>query len=243
MKIIPAIDLKDNKCVRLSKGEESSSKIFNKNPIKQAKIFEEDGCERIHIIDLDAAFGRPGINKKTILDIRQSTNLEIELGGGIRTKEDIVFWLEKKIDYLIIGSFASNESSKLKLIADEYENKIYISLDLLDDAIMIRGWKENSKIKIDNLVKIFNNSKIKGYILTDISRDGMMEGINLNLVKKNLLLTHKPMIVGGGLSNYEDLINLKNLNSKNLEGVIAGKSYYFNKIQIKKSIKILNEQA
>ena len=129
MKIIPAIDLKDNKCVRLSKGEESSSKIFNKNPIKQAKIFEEDGCERIHIIDLDAAFGRPGINKKTILDIRQSTNLEIELGGGIRTKEDIVFWLEKKIDYLIIGSFASKESSKLKLMLHEVPDKVEVMVD------------------------------------------------------------------------------------------------------------------
>ena len=106
MKLIPAIDIIDNKCVRLSKGKESSSHIYNTSPIEQAKFFEKEGCERIHIIDLDAAFGRGDINKQTILDIRKSISISIELGGGIKNKNDIIFWLNNDIDFLIIGSLA-----------------------------------------------------------------------------------------------------------------------------------------
>ena len=111
MKLIPAIDIINNKCVRLSKGKEETSFIYNENPIKQAKFFEKEGCKRIHIIDLDAAFGRKAINKQTILDIRQSISIPIELGGGIGNQEDIFFWLNNNIDFLIIGSLALKDSN------------------------------------------------------------------------------------------------------------------------------------
>ena len=106
MKIFPAIDLKDNKCVRLSKGKDESSKIFNSNPVDQAKYFEQQGCERIHVVDLDAAFGRRGINTKSIQSIRKTISIPIQMGGGIRSKEDIKFFFNLGIDYLIIGSFS-----------------------------------------------------------------------------------------------------------------------------------------
>ena len=240
MKLIPAIDLKDNKCVRLSKGKDNTSVVYNDNPVKQAKFFEKEGCKRIHIVDIDAAFGRLNVNKETILDIRQSVTTSIELGGGIRNRDCIFYWLNNKIDFLIIGSLAIKNINQTISIANEFENKIYISLDQLNNKIMINGWVKKSNIGYKEIIKIYNKSNIKGFVITDISRDGMMQGINLKLVNQNLSITEKPMIIGGGLSSYEDLKNLKKLNHKNLEGVISGKSFYSGAIEIKNGIKIIS---
>ena len=239
MKLIPAIDLKNNKCVRLTQGKEDTSKVYNENPVEQAKFFEKEGCERIHIIDLDSAFNRSTVNNDTIINIRKSVKIPIELGGGIRSRDDALFWFNNNIDYLITGSLALRDSNLVLEIAKEFENKIYISLDILNNKIMIEGWTEKTQLNLFNIFKTYNKSKIRGYILTDIFRDGMMQGININLVHQNLSISEKPMIVGGGLSNYNDLKKLKNLNNKNLEGVIAGKSFYSGVIKIKKSLEIL----
>ncbi len=240
MKLIPAIDIIDNKCVRLSKGKEDSIQVYNTNPIDQAKYFEKEGCERIHVVDLDAAFGRRDVNKQIILDIRKSISIPIELGGGINNKNDIFYWLNNNIDFLIIGSLAINDHESVISISKDFENKIYVSLDQLNNKIMIKGWVEESDYSIQEVFNIYNKSKIRGFIFTDVSRDGMMQGIDINLVRQNLSLSEKPMIVGGGLSSYSDLYNLKSLSNKNLEGVIAGKSFYSGAIKIKKGIQILN---
>ena len=240
MKIIPAIDLKDNKCVRLSKGVEKSSVVYNQNPIDQAKFFQDEGCERVHIVDLDAAFGRKNINKKTIIKIKKSLKIPIQLGGGIRERNDALLWFEEGINFLILGSIAVEKIEETISIANDFENKIYISSDQLKDKVMIKGWTQQSKISIEKMFKTYNNSKIRGYILTDISRDGMLEGIDTDLVINNLKMSKKPMIVGGGLSSHEDLIKLKKLNNKNLEGVIAGKSFYTGSVNLKESIRILS---
>ena len=140
MKLIPAIDIIDNKCVRLSKGREDSIQVYNTNPIDQAKYFEKEGCERIHVIDLDAAFGRGDVNKQTILDIRKSISIPIELGGGINNKNDIFYWFNNNIDFLIIGSLAIKDHDSVISISKDFENKIYVSLDQLNNKIMIKGW-------------------------------------------------------------------------------------------------------
>ena len=245
MKLIPAIDLKDNKCVRLTQGKEETFKVYNENPVEQAKFFEKEGCERIHIIDLDSAFNRSTVNNDTIINIRKSVKTPIELGGGIRSRNDAFFWFNNNIDYLIIGSLAIRNSKLVLEIAKEFENKIYISLDILNNKIMIKGWTEETRSNLFNIFKTYNKSKIRGYVLTDIFRDGMMQGLNFELINKNLSQTSKSMVFGGGLSNYNDLILLKNMNSKfkNIEGVIAGKSFYSGAIEIKKSINILNSNA
>ena len=239
MKIIPAIDLKENKCVRLSKGIDKSSIVYNENPVDQAKFFQDEGCERLHIVDLDAAFGRKDINIKTIIKIKNSVKIPIQLGGGIRKKSDVVFWFDEGLDFLILGSMALENIEESISIANKFVNKIYVSSDQLKEKIMIKGWTQESKISIDKMFKIYNNSKIKGFVLTDISRDGMMEGINIDLVIDNLNKSQKSMIIGGGLSNYDDLKALKKVNNTKLEGVIAGKSFYKGSINIKKSMSIL----
>ncbi|MDC0037717.1 1-(5-phosphoribosyl)-5-[(5-phosphoribosylamino)methylideneamino]imidazole-4-carboxamide isomerase [Alphaproteobacteria bacterium] len=243
MKFIPAIDLKDNKCVRLKKGREENLTIFNDDPINQAKFFEKNGCERIHIVDLDGAFGRADVNKQTILNIRKNTKVEIELGGGIRESQDLDFWANKGIDFLIVGSLAVKNNTLIKEISKKFKNKIYVALDVLQKDIMIKGWVESSKVSINQVLNDYEYSDIKGFILTDIERDGMLEGLNINLIKENILKTNKNIIVGGGLSNYDDLINLKKISSSNLEGVIAGKSFYSGNIEVIKALKILKKNA
>ena len=243
MKLIPAIDLKEGKCVRLSEGKQESSVVYNNDPVKQAKFFESEGCERIHIIDLDAAFGNQTINKSNILDVRNSISINIELGGGIRTESDVSFWIKNGINFLIIGSLAIKEPDILKKIANTFPEKLYVSLDDRNGKIMIHGWVEKSNFSTEQVLSNFNNSKIKGFVLTDISRDGMLRGLNIDLITNNLLLTNKPVIVGGGLSNYNDLKKLNKISLSNLEGVIAGKSFYLGLIEIKKGIQILKNNA
>ena len=251
MKLIPAIDLKDNKCIRLTKGKEQSAIIYNDNPIEQAKFFEDQGCERIHIVDLDAAFGRSEINKETIINIKRSVKIPIQLGGGIRSKEDVKFWFESNIDYLIIGSLAVKNFDLVKEIAEDFKNKIYVSIDVLIDGfrdqVMIDGWTKNSKLTTADINQVYEDSNIRGYIITDVSRDGTMKGLNLRVLHMLLDLLKKQTIIGGGLSSYKELKALR-FNTKttegritNLEGVILGKAFYLGEIEIKKGIKILND--
>jgi len=243
VKFIPAIDLKDNKCVRLQKGSLENMTIFNDDPVKQAIFFEKKGCERIHLVDLDGAFGDENINKKTILDIRKNINIPLELGGGIKSEEEVSFWLKNGIDYVIIGSLAVKNKSLVLELSKKYPNKIYVAFDVLKEKIMIKGWKEDSNLLIDDVLKIYNESSVNGFILTDISRDGMLKGLDKNLINNFISKTSKKIIVGGGLSNYQDLCNLKKINSSKLEGVIAGKSYYSGSIEIHQALQILNTNA
>ena len=240
MKLIPAIDLQEGRCVRLSEGKQDSSVVYNDNPVQQAQFFENEGCKRIHIVDLDAAFGKQANNKKTILDIRNSISIDIELGGGIRTEKDVSFWIDNGINFLIIGSMATKTPNALKKLANNFPEKIYVSLDDYNGKIMIHGWVDESGFKTEHALNNYNNSKIRGFIFTDVTRDGMMEGINIDKVKSCLKLSKKPLIVGGGLSDKNDLFNLLSLDSPLLEGVIAGKSFYLGKIEIKAAQKILN---
>ena len=246
MQIIPAIDLKDNKCVRLSKGKDSSSVVYNEDPEKQAIYFEQIGCKKLHLIDLDAAFGRSNINFETIKKIRKSISIPIQLGGGIRNLDLAKKYFEVGINNLIIGSMSVEKPNEVISLSNEYADKVYISLDILDDNIMIKGWDENSGKNIQDIIDIYSGSKIKGYIITDIQNDGMLKGLNLNFVNnflKKINLTknfNKKIIIAGGLTDYSDLINLKRLNFKNIEGIISGKSFYEGNIDLAEAQKILN---
>tara|TARA_Y100001970_G_C14151747_1_gene813104 strand:- start:297 stop:1028 length:732 start_codon:yes stop_codon:yes gene_type:complete len=241
--IFPAIDLKDNKCVRLTKGAEQSAIVYNQNPLEQAKFFEKQGCERLHIVDLDAAFGRPEVNKTTIINIRNSIDIPIQLGGGIRSEVVLKNYINAGIDFLIIGSFAVQNPELVATISKKYLERIYFALDVLDKKIMIKGWEDQSNLTNVDVFQHFNNTDIKGYVLTDVSRDGMMKGLDIALIKENLTLSKKNLIVGGGLSSYEDIEELCKLKSKKIEGVIVGKSFYEGNINIKEAMDILKQNA
>jgi len=246
VQIIPAIDLKDNKCVRLSKGKDSSSVIYNEDPEKQAIYFEQIGCKKLHLIDLDAAFGRPNINFETIKKIRKSISIPIQLGGGVRNLDLAKKYFDVGINNLIIGSMSVEKPDEVIALSNEYDDKVYVSLDILEDNIMIKGWDKNSGKKVQDILNIYNSSKIKGYVITDIQNDGMLKGLNFNFVnnflKKIIQIKEfsKKIIIAGGLTDYSDLINLKKLNFKNIEGIISGKSFYEGKIDLVEAQKIFN---
>ena len=246
MQIIPAIDLKDNKCVRLSKGKDNSSFVYNEDPEKQAIYFEQIGCKKLHLVDIDAAFGRSNVNFETIKKIRKSISIPIQLGGGVRNLDLAKKYFDAGINNLIIGSMSVEKSEEVIILSNKYTDKVYISLDILEENIMIKGWNENSGKKIQDIFDIYNSSKIKGYVITDIQNDGMLNGLNLNFVNnfiKKINLNknfNKKIIIAGGLTDYSDLINLKKLNFKNIEGIISGKSFYEGTIDLTKAQKILN---
>ncbi len=246
MQIIPAIDLKNNRCVRLSKGKDNSSIVYNEDPEKQAIYFEQVGCKKLHLVDLDAAFGRSNVNFETIKRIRKSISIPIQLGGGVRNLDLAKKYFEVGINNLIIGSMSVQKPNEVIKLSNQYVNKIYISLDIFEDNIMIKGWDENSGKTTKDILDVYNNSKIKGYIITDIQNDGMLKGLNLdfvnNFLKKIRSIKNftKKIIIAGGLTDYSDLKNIKKINFKNIEGVISGKSFYEGKIDLVEAQKILN---
>ena len=243
MKIFPAIDLKENKCVRLSKGEDNTSVVFNENPVEQAKYFEDQGCERLHLVDLDSAFGRNNINNKTIQNIRNAISIPIQIGGGIRSENIAKSYFELGADFLIIGSYAVSNSQEVKNLSENFKQKIYVALDVLNNKIMIKGWVEESDFTPEKIFQTYDTSSIRGYVLTDIEKDGMLTGLNHKMISVNISLTKKKIIVGGGLKNNLDLEQLRNIKSDNLEGVIAGKSFYVGNIDLKEAQRILDGNA
>jgi len=249
VQIIPAIDLKNNKCVRLTEGKDETSIIFNKDPVAQATYFEKIGCKKIHIVDLDAAFGRHDINFSSIKKIRESVSTPIQLGGGIKNKYDAEKYFDLGIDHLIIGSMAINDPETVKALSNDYKKRIYVSLDIKNGFIMVRGWKKQSNLKVEDLVGLYSKSFINGYIITDIKNDGMLRGLNINFIQKitdkikNTDNINKKIIIAGGLTNYEDLVNLKKLKIENLEGIISGKSFYVGNIDLVKAQEIIESNG
>ena len=243
MKTFPAIDLKENKCVRLTKGKDDTSQIFNTNPIDQAKYFEDQGCTRLHLVDLDSAFGRNDVNTKIIHKIREAISIPIQLGGGIRDFKIAKRYFELGINYLIIGSYAIKNKDKVTELAQFFKDKIYVALDILGDTIMINGWQQKSIFTPSKLFQHYDKTKIRGYILTDIENDGMLSGLNISMISLNLSLTKKKLIVGGGLKDMKDFERLKKIQTPQLEGVIAGKAFYVGHIDLKKADKLLGINA
>ncbi len=247
MQIIPAIDLKNNKCVRLTEGKESTSEVFNDDPEKQAIYFQEIGCKKIHIVDLDSAFGRPDINLVSIKKIRNSVSIPIQLGGGIRSKFDAEKYFDLGIENLIIGSMSTQQPETVISLSTTFKERIYVSLDIKNDSVMVRGWKDKSELKIDDVLHLYNKSTIKGYVITDIENDGKLKGLNTKFIndisnKVNLKSDFaKSIVIAGGLTNYNDLKNLKNLRLKNIEGVVSGKSFYVGNIDLVKAQQILSD--
>ena len=194
MNIFPAIDLKDNKCVRLTKGKDETTQVFNENPIEQAKFFEDAGCARLHLVDLDAAFGRNNINNDTIHKIRQSVSMPIQLGGGIRDSKIAKQYFELGINFLIIGSYAIKNIQDVIKLAEFYKDRIYIAIDVLGENIMVNGWEKESAFTPAKIFQHYDKTSIRGYVLTDIKNDGMLTGLNLDIISSNQKLSPKKFL-------------------------------------------------
>ncbi len=237
MIIFPAIDIKDGKCVRLVKGNFDKMTSYNNTPFDQAKIFFENGFKNIHIVDLDGALHGKSSNSNIVKEILKNLKLKIQIGGGIRTMNDVENWVNSGVDKVIIGTAAVENKNLLKTACEKFQNKIAISLDVKDGRIFLSGWKKQTNISAFDFIKEIKNFGVSRIIYTDINKDGTKKGPN---IKDTIELSNNvkiPFIISGGISSIEDIKRIKSLNNSNIEGVIVGKSIYDGDIKINELAK------
>ena len=237
MKILPAIDLKNGKCVRLTKGDFKSEKIYNENPINQAEIFSNAGFKYLHIIDLDGALEGNLINLKVIEEIVQKFNFKIEIGGGVRSQENVAKLLDIGSDKVILGTAAIKEKSFLESCCKKYPGKIALSLDARKNNVAISGWKDQTNINIFDFLNTVKDYNISRLIYTDIEKDGTNTGPNFKDSYKIADKFNIPVIISGGISSMDDINKVINENKK-IEGIIVGKAIYEKRIKLEELSKI-----
>ena len=239
MIIFPAIDIKGGKCVRLFKGDFNKITQYKKSPFEQATEFFNLGFTNIHLVDLDGALEGNLINKEIIKKISEIDKIKIQVGGGIRSLEHIEKLINFGVDKIIIGTAAVENIEFLKIACNKYNKKIAISLDVREGYIALSGWKKQTKILATDFIKNIKNMDISRIIYTDINRDGTKSGPNLSETLNFSNLTKIPVVVSGGISSIDDVINIKNKKLKNIEGIIIGKAIYDGSIDIKELSKII----
>ena len=239
MIIFPAIDIKGGKCVRLFKGDFNKITQYKKSPFEQATEFFNLGFTNIHLVDLDGALEGNLINKEIIKKISEIDKIKIQVGGGIRSLEHIEKLINFGVDKIIIGTAAVENIEFLKIACNKYNKKIAISLDVREGYIALSGWKKQTKILATDFIKNIENMDISRIIYTDINRDGTKLGPNLYETLNFSNLTKIPVVISGGISSIDDVINIKNKKLKNIEGIIIGKAIYDGSIDIKELSKII----
>ena len=233
MKILPAIDLKDGKCVRLSMGDYSQVKNYDFNPLELAMNWADNGVKNLHIVDLDGAKDGKLSNFETIQKIRkQIPNLYIQMGGGIRSLGDVQKYLDIGLDKVIIGTKAMSDRTFLDELDSVTKNKVIIDMAVKDGNIAIQGWNQSSALDIDSFINYIETQQICEVVLTDVSKDGMLSGVNFDLIHEVLSKTEIPIIASGGVTTIDDIENLILLTKKGLSGVIIGKAIYESRIKI-----------
>lgn len=237
--IIPAIDILDGKCVRLTQGKYDAVEEFSTDPVEIAKKWQDKGANRLHIVDLDGAKDGKLTNKKTVIEIIKSTNMEIEVGGGIRDKESINEYLENGVNYIILGTKAFQDKDFLNKVLDSYGEKIILGLDMKNGKVALSGWKEVIDISFNKLAEELNN--VHQIIFTDIATDGMLTGPNIDSLKEVASKFNSKIIASGGISKIDDINNLLEVkkNFPNITGAILGKSLYKGTIDLSEAINLV----
>lgn len=240
--MIPAIDLSEGKCVRLTKGNIKEKKVYCDDPVKLVKRFSSQGLDMIHIVDLDSAIEIGG-NKKVVEKIVKEKVIDIQLGGGIRSLRDIDRWLSMGIKRVVIGTMAVMYPHLLEDAIKTFgSDRIVVAVDVLGDFVALRGWKEVSDIKAIEFAGKMEEIGVKRFLFTDIKKDGTLIGISLDSIKSFASsLRSAKVIASGGVSGYDDLVRLKKLEGKNVDSVIVGKALYEGSIEIDKAIAILED--
>ena len=236
MKIFPAIDIKDKKCVRLVKGNFDNKTEYEMSPVDQADKFKDHGFKNLHIVDLDGALTGKTVNLDIIQEIVNKFDLKIEIGGGVRSFESIQKYTDVGVEKVILGSAAIKDKNFLKEACKKFPNKIALGLDAKDGYLSVSGWKENSKHLTLDFLKEVNNYGASRLIYTDINKDGMKTGPNFKETVKIAERSNCPVIISGGVSSIDDIKKAKGLN-KNIEGIIVGKAIYDGDIELDELVK------
>ncbi|MBD1148934.1 1-(5-phosphoribosyl)-5-[(5-phosphoribosylamino)methylideneamino]imidazole-4-carboxamide isomerase [Pelagibacterales bacterium SAG-MED30] len=235
MKIFPAIDIKDKKCVRLVKGDFDNKTEYELSPVEQAGKYKDHDFKNLHIVDLDGALIGETVNLNIIKDIVSKFDLKVEIGGGIRNFESIKKYTDAGVDKVILGSAAIKDKNFLKEACKKFPNKIALGLDAKDGFLSVSGWKENSNQLTLDYLKEVNDYGISRLIYTDINRDGMKQSPNFEETSKVADISNCPVIISGGVSSLGDIKKAKTLN--NIEGIIVGKAIYDGDIKLDDLVK------
>jgi len=239
MIIFPAIDIKNGKCVRLVKGDFKKMTSYDNSPIEQADKFFQSGFNNIHIIDLDGALQGKMINYDIIKKIIQKFKLKVQIGGGIRTIEDIKKWIEIGADTIVMGTAALENTDLLQNACEKFKNRIAVALDIKDGFLHLSGWNKKTNISIKTFIDKIENFGVSRIIYTDINKDGTKQGPNIEDTIKLSKKVKIPFIISGGVSSIKDIKKIKEIKNSNIQGVIVGKSIYDGDIDIKDLVKLI----
>ena len=235
MRIFPAIDIKDKKCVRLVKGDFDKKTVYEMSPVEQAGKYKEYGFKNLHIVDLDGALTGKTVNLNIIQDIINKFDLNVEIGGGIRSLDSIQKYIDVGAEKVILGSAAIKDKIFLKEACEKLPNKIALALDAKNGHLSVSGWKENSNQLTLDYLKEVNDYGVSRLIYTDINRDGMKQSPNFEETSKVAEISNCPVIISGGVSSIDDIKKAKSL--KNIEGIIVGKAIYDGDIKLEELVK------
>ena len=243
MQLIPAIDLKNGSCVRLLQGNSDKETVYSNDPAGMAVKFEESGAKRLHLVDLDGAFQGISSNISSIRSILKNVSIPVQIGGGLRTEEDIDNMIDLGVSSVIIGTMAVNLPDVLEKLLNKYtDEQIILGIDSRNRKVSIEGWKENTQIQDVEFALRWKTFGIKRVVFTDISRDGMLSGPNLVALREMAENTGLKIVASGGVSSLEDLEQLKKLEPYGVDQVISGKAIYERKIDLRKVFKCLQSE-
>ena len=243
MIIFPAIDLKDGQCVRLKLGDMNQATVFNESPAAQARSFEDQGFEYLHVVDLNGAFAGESVNGAAVEDILRTVNFPVQLGGGIRTLAHIEAWLDKGLARVILGTVAVRDPELVKAAAAAFPGQVAVGIDAKRGKVAVEGWAETSELTVVDLAKRFEGAGVAAIIYTDIDRDGILTGINWDSTLELARAVSIPVIASGGLASMDDIRRMTLPDAQVLAGAITGRALYDGRIDSREAIALLKQAA
>ncbi len=237
------MDIKGGRCVRLTQGKEDQETVYSDDPKAMAEHWDEQGAQLIHVVDLDGAFQGLPKNADLIKDIIYSSTVDIQVGGGIRSIEAIVAYVNAGVYRVILGTIAHEDPAFVEEACKQFPGKILVGIDAQDGKVAVKGWTEVSEQTAADLAKAMEPLGVAGFIFTDISRDGMLQGPNLDSIREFAQATSLPIIASGGISGIQDVISLLSLKSEGVEGMITGKALYDKRLDFKEALKQVRDHA
>jgi phosphoribosylformimino-5-aminoimidazole carboxamide ribotide isomerase len=241
MILFPAIDLKEGLAVRLQQGDMARATVFNRDPAAQAQVFETQGFKHLHVVDLDGAFAGKPMNVTAVERILESVGLCVQLGGGIRDTATVEAWLEKGIDRVIIGTAAVRDPPFVKQVARDFPGKIAVGLDARNGKVAVQGWAETSELSALEIARRFEDAGVAAIIYTDVTRDGMLQGLNLDATIALAEAISIPVVASGGLASIDDIKALLEPRARKLQGAIAGRALYDGRLDAAEALKLIRD--
>jgi phosphoribosylformimino-5-aminoimidazole carboxamide ribotide isomerase len=239
--LFPAIDLKDGVCVRLEQGDMGRATVFNSDPAAQARAFKAAGFEYLHVVDLNGAFTGHPVNARAVEGILENAPLPVQLGGGIRDRATIAGWLEKGVARVIIGTAAVRDPDLVRRAARDWPGRIAVGLDARDGRVAVQGWAETSDLSVLEIARRFEDAGVAAIIYTDISRDGLLKGLNLDATVSLADAVSIPVIASGGLASMDDIRGLLEPRAKKLAGAIAGRALYDGRLDAAEALRLIRD--